>query len=115
MVVLIILIALILAAPYVYQLSGKDSIINPKDFNNALAVLDKAKKSQGGDYPANTTTLYKKAQTGEVIGLNTADSAKLTTLHGISPSFARHIINYRIRLGGFYRKGQLKEVFGLYS
>jgi hypothetical protein len=47
MVVLIILIALILAAPYVYQLLGKDSIINPKDFNNALAVLDKAKKSQG--------------------------------------------------------------------
>jgi DNA uptake protein ComE-like DNA-binding protein len=104
MVVLIILIALILAAPYVYQLFGKDSIINPKDFNNALAVLDKAKKSHGSDYPANTARLYKKAPAGEVIERNTADSAKLTTLHGIGPSFARHIINYRNRLGGFYRK-----------
>jgi competence protein ComEA len=97
------------------RLFGKDSIINPKDFNNALAVLDKAKKSQGSDYPANTARLYKKAPAGEVIELNTADSAKLTTLHGIGPSFARHIINYRNRLGGFYRKEQLKEVFGLDS
>jgi DNA uptake protein ComE-like DNA-binding protein len=41
--------------------------------------------------------------------------ATLTTLHGIGPSFARRIIGYRNRLGGFYNKEQLKEVFGLDS
>ena len=115
MVVLIILIALILAAPYAYQLFRKDSTINTKDFNTALAVLDKAKKSQPGDDPATTPTLYKKAAPGTVIELNAADSATLTTLHGIGPSFARRIIGYRNRLGGFYKKEQLKEVFGLDS
>ena len=115
MVVLLILIVLILAAPYAYQLFRKDSTINTKDFNAALAVLDKAKKSQPGDYPVNSPTLYKKAAPGTVIELNTVDSATLTTLHGIGPSFARRIIGYRNRLGGFYKKEQLKEVFGLDS
>src|ERR1700744_407520 len=115
MVVLLILIALILAAPYAYQLFRKDSTINAKDFNAVLAVLDKAKKSQPGDYPANSPTFYKKAAPGTVIELNTADSTTLTTLHGIGPSFARRIIGYRNRLGGFYKKEQLKEVFGLDS
>jgi DNA uptake protein ComE-like DNA-binding protein len=115
MVVLIILIALILAVPYARQLFGKDNIINAKDFNSALAVLDKAKKTQGGDYPANEAPFYKKAVAGVIVEMNTADSVTLITLHGIGPSFARRIISYRNRLGGFYRKEQLKEVFGLDS
>jgi DNA uptake protein ComE-like DNA-binding protein len=115
MVVLIILIALILAVPYARQLFGKDNIINAKDFNSALAVLDKAKKTQGSDHPANAAPFYKKAEAGVIVEMNTADSATLTTLHGIGPSFARRIIGYRQRLGGFYRKEQLKEVFGLDS
>ncbi|MGZ3751143.1 MAG: ComEA family DNA-binding protein [Mucilaginibacter sp.] len=115
MVVLIILIALILAVPYVYQLTRKDSIINPNDLKRALAALDQAKKSQGGDHSSNPAVLYKKAATGVVVELNAADSAMLTSLPGIGPSFARRIINYRARLGGFYRKEQLKEVFGLDS
>lgn len=115
MVVLIILIALILAAPYAYQLFRKDTTINAKDFNAALAVLNKAKKSQGGDHPADAATFYKKAAPGVVIEINTADSATLTTLHGIGPSYAMRIIRYRERLGGFNRKEQLKEVFDLDS
>jgi len=115
MVVLITLIALILAAPYVYQLCRKDNTINAKEFDNALAVLDKAKKSQADDYADKASITYKKAAAGAVIELNTADSAKLTGLHGIGPSFAMRIIRYRDRLGGFYRKEQLKEVFGLDS
>jgi competence protein ComEA len=123
-VVLIVLIALILAAPYVYQLFHKDTLINFKDFDKAVATLDKAKKSQGNDYDNNdqqtisqktAVKFYKKALPGEIIKLNTADSAKLTELHGIGPSFARRIIGYRQRLGGFYKKEQLKEVFGLDS
>jgi DNA uptake protein ComE-like DNA-binding protein len=121
MVVLIILIVLILVAPYVYQLLRKDSTINANDFNKAVAMLDKAKKSQGADYTetdgktTNSPAFYKKAEPGVVIELNAADSAKLTGLPGIGGSFAMRIIRYRDRLGGFCRKEQLKEVFGLDS
>jgi competence ComEA-like helix-hairpin-helix protein len=48
-----------------------------------------------------------------VVELNTADSAKLTTIQGIGPAFATRIIYYRERLGGFISKEQLKEIYGL--
>lgn len=114
-VVLIILIVLIYAMPYAFQLLHKDTTINTKDFDTAIVVLDKTKRSQAGEYPSKTLILYKKAAPGIVIELNTADSATLVTLPGIGSSFAKRIANYRKRLGGFYRKEQLKEVFGLDS
>jgi competence protein ComEA len=111
LVVLLILIVLILAAPYILQLHYKDNTINPKELNNALAVLEHARKSQTADQP----THYKKAAPGTIIDLNTADTAQLTQLHGIGASFARRIVSYRDRLGGFINKEQLKEVFGIDS
>lgn len=60
MVALIILIVLILAAPYVGQLFSKDTTINTKDFNTALSVLEKAKKSQAGDFPVRQPNLTEK-------------------------------------------------------
>lgn len=49
------------------------------------------------------------------IELNSADSAKLESIRGIGPVFASRIIRYRNRLGGFYKKEQLREVYGLDS
>ena len=109
MVVLVILILLILAAPYVFKLFRKDTTINPKDLDKAIAALGQGNSSPKGGTP------YKKAAPGVVIELNTADSAKLTELQGIGPSFARRIISYRDKLGGFVRKEQIKEIFGLDS
>ncbi len=111
LVVLLILIVLILTAPYILQLNHKDNTINPKEFDNALAVLDRAQKSQLPDQ----RTLYKKAAPGTIIDLNTADTAQLTQLHGIGASFAKRIVSYRARLGGFINKEQLKEVLGIDS
>ena len=54
-------------------------------------------------------------KTLKIIELNHADTASLVEVHGIGPAFARRIIQYRTRLGGFYRKEQLLEVFGLDS
>ncbi|MDB5008926.1 MAG: Helix-hairpin-helix motif protein [Mucilaginibacter sp.] len=190
MVVLVILIALVLAAPYVYQVFRKDTTINFKDFDKAAAQLSKAglqrsypdNKAGSDDKIANpvmfafnpngltvaqwkqlglsehqanvikhfeakggkfynkqdvkkiygittddyqrlepyinipeTGYIFKKAKPGEIIELNSADSAKLTALNGIGPSFALRIISYRGRLGGFYHKEQLKEIYGLDS
>ena len=45
------------------------------------------------------------------VELNTADSATLVGVRGIGPSFARSIIRYRERLGGFVDLDQLSEVY----
>ncbi|HEY9194652.1 MAG TPA: helix-hairpin-helix domain-containing protein [Mucilaginibacter sp.] len=184
MVVLIILIAAVLAVPYVYQANHKDNTINFNDFDKAAALINKG-GSAGPDsapapkhensalftfdpnnrsvadwgrlgltesqalvikhYEAKGGRFYeksdmkkiysitdadykrlepyivippggnylKKAVPGQVIEINTADSARLTLIRGIGPSFAMRIVRYRERLGGFYNKEQLKEVFGV--
>ncbi|MBD1364200.1 helix-hairpin-helix domain-containing protein [Mucilaginibacter sp. ZT4R22] len=181
MLVLVILIIAVLAAPYVYQWYHKDNTINAKEFDTALAQLNKA--NPGGaraysnpasqkpptrtlfkfnpnnlpaaqwkllglsdkqisilkNYEAKGGRFYKSADLKKIYGitdadykalepyidlpetevkhllveLNTADSAKLTSLDGIGPAFAKRIIYYRERLGGFINKEQLTEVYGL--
>lgn len=190
MVVLVVLIVLVLIAPYVYQLWHKDNTINFKDFDKAIAQLSKIEQVEGyvGDKPvsddklqhpvmfpfnpnnltvaqwkqlglserqANVILHYEakggrfyrkedvkkiyaittddytrfepyinipeveytshKAKPGEVIELNSADSARMTMVRGVGPSFAIRIIRYRNRLGGFYNKEQLKEIYGVDS
>lgn len=70
-------------------------------------------KGFGKNYP-NTPSTYK-AKPLVVVEINQADSAQLTEIKGIGPAFANRILKYRNRLGGFYRKTQLMEVFGLDS
>lgn len=176
--VLLVLIALALAAPYVYQWLAKDNIIKPKEFNAAVAQLNKANKlsiikdSTGKAgvalfkfNPNNATTgqleqlgltvhqantiknytakggrFYHASDLKKIYGitdsdymhlapyinipegsikpkivieLNLSDSAGLTTVEGIGPAFAKRILSYRERLGGFIHKEQLKEVFGV--
>ena len=190
-VVLVIIIALVLAAPYIYEQFHKDNTINLKDFDKAVAVIKAAKDTGFNVYdkdgvtlsdskPANPTLFkfdpndlpdsqwknlglsdrqisiiknyqakgghfykredlkkiygitaddYKrlepyieipgneyasnKIKPGEVIEINSADSAKLTRIRGVGPAFAARIIEYRSRLGGFLVKEQLKEIYGI--
>lgn len=46
------------------------------------------------------------------IELNTADTADLKELRGIGSGYAKRIIKYRERLGGFCKPEQLMEVYG---
>jgi competence ComEA-like helix-hairpin-helix protein len=48
-----------------------------------------------------------------ILELNTADSTDLVSIDGIGPVFARRILSYRERLGGFRSIEQLREVFGM--
>jgi len=188
MVVLIILIAMALLAPYVFQASHKDNTINFKAFDKAITDADKTgdliteEHTFTGNHNSAPAALFKfnpnnlplsswiklgltehqaqvikhyeekgghfftkgdvqkmysispiafkrlepyinlpdgaayhinKAKQGEVIEINTADSARITMIRGIGPAFARRIVHYRERIGGFYSKEQLKEVYGI--
>ncbi len=47
------------------------------------------------------------------IELNSADTFELQRLRGIGSSFAKRIVKYRERLGGYREKSQLLEIFGM--
>jgi len=115
MVVLIILIALVLTAPYINRLFRKDNTINTTGFNAALAQLKKAGyiKPSSSDYNKPGAIPNSVPHPKTIIEINGADSAHLTQIDGVGPAFAKRIIYYRERLGGFVDKEQLKEVFGM--
>ncbi len=48
-----------------------------------------------------------------MVEINSADTARLRQLRGIGKVFAARIVKYRTLLGGYVRKEQLKEVYGL--
>jgi competence protein ComEA len=48
-----------------------------------------------------------------LVEINQADTTALETIRGIGPAFAKRIIQYRDRIGGFHKKEQLMEVYGL--
>ncbi len=64
------------------------------------------------DYGGNKSGGHRRQLT---IDINTADSAVWVALNGIGPGFAKRIMTYREKLGGFYQVEQLKEVYGLDS
>ncbi|MGI6233020.1 MAG: ComEA family DNA-binding protein [Prevotella sp.] len=60
---------------------------------------------------AMTATTYPhKIKLGEHISLNTADTTALMRVPGIGPYYARRIVRYRQRLGGFTSVKQLAEI-----
>jgi len=59
-------------------------------------------------------TIYPKKEI-VVVEINAADTTQLDQIKGIGAAFARRIVNYREKLGGFYQPEQLMEVYGLDS
>ncbi|MBL4652981.1 MAG: helix-hairpin-helix domain-containing protein [Flavobacteriales bacterium] len=54
-----------------------------------------------------------KEQNIQKIEINVADSLLLVSIYGIGPVYAKRILTYRYRLGGFRDLQQLKEVYGI--
>lgn len=188
LVILLLLIAVVMAAPYAYAYFHKDEAIDLKDFDKQAALLKQANgnkdlkadeqasdekpmparlfvfnpnnlpaeqwkqlgfsdkqisiiknyETKGGHFyrKADVKKIYgitaadyqrianyinipddgftsNKLSVGETIEINSADSATFTKVRGIGPSFAQRIIEYRKRLGGFLKKDQLQEVYGI--
>jgi competence ComEA-like helix-hairpin-helix protein len=99
--------------PVVWEANYKE--ISPKVF----ASRKFGGKESGGDKSGvrRKWVDYKSGgrRKQQVIDINTADSAAWVALNGIGPGFAKRIMTYREKLGGFYQVDQLKEVYGLDS
>ncbi len=67
-------------------------------------------------YTNNYTPYEKKPYEKKIIAavdINAGDSSAFDALPGIGGGFSRRIINFRNRLGGFYKVEQIAETFGL--
>lgn len=63
--------------------------------------------------PRDTFHYQKKLKAGQTIAINESDTAALKEVPGIGSGYARAIINYRERLGGFVSVNQLMEIRGI--
>lgn len=65
--------------------------------------------------PRDSTTIRFPERSAFVakakVEVNTADTTSLVEVRGIGPAFARSIVKYRDRLGGFHSLDQLNEVY----
>ena len=68
------------------------------------------KTTQKGATLRDTIAYPVKLKASERIALNAADTTMLRKVPGIGSYFARQIVNYRNRLGGFYSVEQLAEI-----
>lgn len=65
------------------------------------------------DLPEGKPAYAHKVKLTVPLELNSADTAKLKTVYGIGPAFAKRIVKYRELLGGFHSEKQLLEVYGV--
>lgn len=64
------------------------------------------------EYPRDTLRYPVKLKAGEHVDVNRADTTQLKKIPGIGSYFARSVVRYRERLGGFYSADQLLEIEG---
>jgi competence protein ComEA len=90
--------------------------ISPEMYKKILPYVnipDQPLKISKNDALSEKKEYAKK--TPVIVDINTADSTQLDEIKGIGGTFALRILKYRERLGGFYKKEQLLEVYGLDS
>lgn len=67
--------------------------------------------SETREFKHSTRTSRRSAKTDEMVELNSADTTRLKMLRGIGSGYAKMIVAYREKLGGFYAVSQLLEVY----
>ncbi len=63
------------------------------------------------EFKRSNRTSRRSAKTDEIVELNSADTTRLKQLRGIGSGYAKMIVSYREKLGGFYDAKQLLEVY----
>lgn len=90
-------------------------VISPQQYERLVPYVQIAAPKGSPVSPVQPVWEKRPQKEWPLIDLNRADTTQLDQLKGIGPAFARRIIKYRDRLGGFYTKEQLLEVFGIDS
>lgn len=78
---------------------------------NRSLSLSKGPKGETREFKHSTRTSRRSAKTDEMVELNSADTTRLKKLRGIGSGYAKMIVSYREKLGGFYKAEQLLEVY----
>ena len=73
--------------------------------------LSKGPDGSAREFKHSTRTSRRSAKTDEIVELNSADTTRLKMLRGIGSGYAKMIVAYREKLGGFYKAEQLLEVY----
>ncbi len=89
--------------------------VSPKMFEQLAPYVEIAQVVQKNFEQKNSERKPYIKKEVVIVDINAADTAKLDEIKGIGAAFARRIANYRNRLGGFHKKEQLLEVYGLDS
>lgn len=98
-----------------YEGSSADTVEEPfvssaEDGERSLS-LSKGPNSETREFKRSTRTSRRSAKTDEMVELNSADTTRLKMLRGIGSGYAKMIVAYREKLGGFYKAEQLLEVY----
>ena len=80
------------------------------DYQPASSLISETEKSST---PKDSLRYPVKLSVGEHIALNTADTTTLKQVPGIGSGYARAIVNYRNRLGGYVDVNQLLDIKGI--
>lgn len=86
--------------------------ITPEKYQQLVPYIEIEKNSFNKNYPTQPSNIKKEMVSVEI---NAADTLQLDEIKGVGAAFARRIVKYRDRLGGFYKKEQVLEVFGVDS
>ena len=105
-VILTLLCVIVIALGVIFFTGGEEE-------TDGLMPVDTLRKERHRDQRDSATSHYQpKLQEGEHLVLNTADTTALMTVPGIGPYFARKVVGYGQRLGGYVSVDQLDEIEG---
>ena len=89
--------------------------LRPDDYERLKPYIQIAsqRKEQPSTFVTTETKVERKEYVAAAIDINTADTAEWKKLKGIGSGYARRIVNFRSKLGGFVSIEQVKETYGL--
>ncbi|MFZ1786251.1 MAG: helix-hairpin-helix domain-containing protein [Ferruginibacter sp.] len=96
---------------------GKIWGLHEDEINRLIPYVQIESNSAAENYQPNKTAPFKKFEkpvnTIAPVDINQADSSAFIALPGIGSKLAGRIINFRDKLGGFYKVDQVAETFAL--
>ena len=95
---------------------GKIWGLHPDEIERLIPFV-KIESTNTSNYPDKKNyenKAYEKVKyTPSVVEINSADTSSLIALPGIGSKLSQRILNYRDKLGGFYKVEQISEIYGL--